>query len=513
MRIASRLHPGHGRMTNPHTLNTRTSAWGARSSFALALAGGLLATNTSAAPVFLEGGNIDLSTGAVTQRLAPEIAYNSDDDEYMVVWFDTRNPSNNDVFGQVLGSDGTLQGANFPVMEFAEAQIDPAISYSPAAGRYLAAWRTQQSGSFNRGRGRLLEPDGTHVGADFLIGNGLEMQLIYSPDSNEWLSSGRSPDIRGQRITSAGGLSGGAIIFSSSGAPAPNGQVAYDSVNHRYLATFRNQVDERLEGRLASVDGTLIGNIFTISPIFPASGRAAAAAFDPVNERYLVVFGVFQSGELLGQFVDPDGNLIGDQLTLDSGLPVSVDPALVYDASSGGYVVAYFDGAGVTVQGLTADGALDGDPVQIAAGTATGAPRLAASTASNQVVVVWTDNRNSSGGEPDIFAQRLRTSDPSTVPESSSAVRWIACAPNPVIDGTSVRFALPGVDQAIVEIVAADGRVVRAIPSEPLGSGQHAAEWDRTDASGNRVASGVYFVRLRGSDQTVAPGPKLIAIR
>jgi hypothetical protein len=461
-----------------------------------------------AAPVVLEGGSVDLSTEVVTQRLAPEIAYNSQDDEYMAVWFDTRNPSNNDVFGQRLDSDGTLLGSNFPVIEFAEAQIDPAISYSPVVNRYLAVWRTQQSGSFNRGRGRLLEADGSQVGPDFLIGNGLEMQLVYSPDADEWLSTGRSPDIRGRRVTSAGALAGSEIIFSSSGAPAPNGGVAYDTVNQRYLATFRNQVDERLEGRLAALDGTLIGGIFTISPIFPASGRAAAVAFDPILERYLVIYGVFQSGDLRAQFVDANGGLVGSELILLTGLPVSVDPALAYDASSGGFVAAWFDGVGVTVQSLTADGAFDGDPVQIASGTATGQARIVVG-ATNQFVVVWTDDRN---GVPDVFAQRIRTLDPSSAPESAGTLRWISCAPNPVIEDTSVRFALSEVGRTMVEIVAPDGRIVRAIPSEASSSGEHVVEWDRTDDSGKRVAGGVYFLQMRGEHETVR-GPKLIVIR
>lgn len=514
MKIASRLHL----LRQLVTIAAVRDARGARIPVAVttvavtALVGVLSATNALAAPVFPEGGNIDLSSGAVTQRLAPEIAYNSRNDEYMTIWFDTRNPGNNDVFGQRLGSDGTLLGGNFPVIQFAEAQIDPAISYSHVVNRYLAVWRTQQAGSFNRGRGRLLEANGSPVAGDFLIGNGLEMQLAYSPDSGEWLSSARSPDIRGQRITSAGALSGGEILFSSSGAPAPNGQVAYDGVNQRYLATFRNQVDERLEGRLASVNGVLIGNIFTISPTFPASGRAAAAAFDPVNERYLVVYGVFQSGELLGQFVSSDGLLDGAELTLAAGLPVSVDPAIVYDASSGGYVIAWFDGLRVTVQGLTFDGVLDGDPVLLAPGTATGRARLAASSATNQFVVVWTDDRNAFGGsEPDIFAQRLRTLAPSAAPEITASLRWISCAPNPLVDGTSVRFALAGPQGAIVQICDANGRIVRAISSESQTS-EHEIEWDRTDGSGNRVESGVYFLRICGANEVV-PGPKLIAIR
>jgi hypothetical protein len=430
----------------------------------------------------------------------------------MTVWFDTRNPGNNDVFGQRLDSDGTLLGSNFPVIEFAEAQIDPAISYSPAVNRYLAVWRTQQAGSFNRGRGRLLEADGSHVAGDFLIGNGNEMQLAYSSNSDEWLSSARSPDIRGQRITSAGGLSGAEILFSSAGAPAPNGQVAYDPVNQRYLATFRNQVDERLEGRLASVNGALIGNIFTISPVFPASGRAAAVAFDRVQERYLVIYGVFQAGDLLAQFVDSDGALVGSELTLASGLPVSVNPALAYDASSGGFVAAWFDGLRVTVQGLTADGALDGDPVHLASGTATGTARIVAGS-TNQFVVVWTDDRNAFGGsEPDIFAQRIRTLDPASAPESSGSIRWISCAPNPVIEETSVRFALSQIGRTIVEIVAPDGRIVRSILSEASSSGEHVVDWDRTDDSGNRVAGGVYFLQMRGEHETIR-GPKLIVIR
>lgn len=466
-----------------------------------------------AAPVFLEGQSVDLSSGTVSQRLAPEVAYNSIDDEYMAIWFDTRNPGNNDVFGQRLGADGVLRGDNFPVIEFAEAQIDPAISHAPVVNSYLAGWRTQQAGYFNKGRGRILLADGSHAGSDFLIGNGHEMSLVFSTEAEEWLSTARSPDIRGQRISSSGTLVGGGILLSSSGAPAPNGQAAYDPNNQRYLATFRNQVAERLEGRLVSVDGTLPGGIFTISDVFPASGRAAAAAFDPVNERYLVVFGMFQGTDVLGQFVDPDGTLIGPMLTIGSGLPSQVDPALAYDAAYGGYVVVWYDGSRITAQGLTADGEPDGDPAHFAVGTATGRARLAASTSSNQLLAVWSDSRNVGTGEPDIYAQRLRTGDISNVPGGGpAAVRWIACAPNPMVERTTVRFALTTSGRPVLEIVDAGGRVVRLITAGPLGPGEHRFQWDRTDASGRRVASGAYFLRIRGAG-TQAPGPKLIAIR
>jgi hypothetical protein len=102
--------------------------------------------------------------------------------------------------------------------------------------------------------------------------------------------------------------------------------------------------------------------------------------------------------------------------------------------------------------------------------------------------------------------------DPSAVADGPAAVRWISCAPNPLVDGTAVRFALSSSQDALIEVLAADGRVVRTIPAGRSGTGERAVEWDRTDAAGKRVASGVYFLRMRGAGETVV-GPKLIAIR
>lgn len=143
-------------------------------SFCLAAAAGVAVAQPCPPAVEPLGDAVDISTDANTQRLAPAAAYNTVDDEFMVVWFDTRNPNNNDVFGQRLDASGQPVGSNFPVMERADAQIDPAIAHSPGANRYLVTWRTQEAGFFNKGRARILQADGSHFSADFLIGEGFE---------------------------------------------------------------------------------------------------------------------------------------------------------------------------------------------------------------------------------------------------------------------------------------------------------------------------------------------------
>jgi flagellar hook assembly protein FlgD len=48
------------------------------------------------------------------------------------------------------------------------------------------------------------------------------------------------------------------------------------------------------------------------------------------------------------------------------------------------------------------------------------------------------------------------------------------------------------------------GRLVRVLVDRPIGAGRHTVHWDGKDEHGDRVASGVYFVRLDvGSESEV----------
>lgn len=362
-----------------------------------------------AAPV---GGALDLSTESTTQRRSPAVAYNSTDDEYLVIWFDTRNPGNNDIFGQRLSGTGQLQDDNIAIMEFVDAQIDPFVAYNSVDNGYLAAWRTQQPGYFNDSRGRHVAADGTLPGGDFFISDaGNEISIAYSPVVNEFLHSGRSPGIRGRRVPGTGPPIGGDIIIATAGAPAPNGQVAYNGNADEYFATWRNQTDRNLQGRRVSSAGVPLGNPILISSTFPASGRAASVAFDPDNDRYLVVFGEFQEPNIFGQFVSGAGVLIGGNFLIATGVPGSTNPYMAYSDADDVFLVVWRRYGNIVAQVLLDDGSFAGDPATIASGTVSGDPRLAYNGTSGEFLAVWTDDRNIPEGEQDIFAQRIAIRD------------------------------------------------------------------------------------------------------
>ena len=70
-------------------------------------------------------------------------------------------------------------------------------------------------------------------------------------------------------------------------------------------------------------------------------------------------------------------------------------------------------------------------------------------------------------------------------------------APNPFRARTALRFALPRPAHARVRVFDVSGRLVSTLVDERLEAGRHESVWDGHDQAGNRVASGVYFVRMQ----------------
>jgi hypothetical protein len=81
------------------------------------------------------------------------------------------------------------------------------------------------------------------------------------------------------------------------------------------------------------------------------------------------------------------------------------------------------------------------------------------------------------------------------------ALRLYPAHPNPSSGVTALRFELPGhAGDVRLEVYTADGRRVRSLVDGAWVPGRHEVVWDGRDASGNAVASGVYFARLATED-------------
>jgi hypothetical protein len=77
--------------------------------------------------------------------------------------------------------------------------------------------------------------------------------------------------------------------------------------------------------------------------------------------------------------------------------------------------------------------------------------------------------------------------------------------PNPFNPKTTIRYALPRASSVTLEIFDVGGRLVRSlVREERKPAGVFLVQWDGTDSSGRRVASGVYFYRLQSESETVS---------
>ena len=78
----------------------------------------------------------------------------------------------------------------------------------------------------------------------------------------------------------------------------------------------------------------------------------------------------------------------------------------------------------------------------------------------------------------------------------------IANAPNPFAGETQIAFRLPAEAPVDLSVFDTSGRLIATLLSGRLPSGVHQADWNGTDASGQPVASGTYFLRLNAGDQS-----------
>jgi hypothetical protein len=361
------------------------------------------------------GNDLDLSTGITTNLGGMSVAYNSGGHEYLVAWFDSRIEGQNNVYAQRVSALGSLLGTNTSIIAGSNSQTDTSVAYSETSNRYFVTWRNQGGGpgseGFNHAFGRVVSAFGQPVTTAVDVSNaGLEPTIAWSVDDNEYVlearnfAGGGASGIYARRVSSSGVPLGGNIIVSTAGAPAPAGQIAYNGNAGQLLATWRNQSDSDLRGRIVNGNGSLPGTEFVISTVFPTSGLAASVAFDPVGDRYLVVFGTFSGGPIMGQFVTPSGALDGSPLTLVDSTN-TLNPFLARDGVNEVFLLAWRDGSSISAQLLSDQGDVLGDPLAIVTGTAVGDPRLAANTSDGGFVVAWKDNRNLGEGHYDTFVQ------------------------------------------------------------------------------------------------------------
>jgi hypothetical protein len=86
----------------------------------------------------------------------------------------------------------------------------------------------------------------------------------------------------------------------------------------------------------------------------------------------------------------------------------------------------------------------------------------------------------------------------SGVEPKKTAYRWALGqnSPNPCAVSTQIRFEVAKASKISVKVYNAMGQLVKTLTDKRWDAGRHELHWDGTNASGERVSSGVYFYKM-----------------
>jgi len=108
----------------------------------------------------------------------------------------------------------------------------------------------------------------------------------------------------------------------------------------------------------------------------------------------------------------------------------------------------------------------------------------------------------------------MNLADPAAVEAAealTAGIRLAPPSPNPVREGTSIRFSLAKAGPARVGVYDAAGRLVKMLVDGERPAGESQVAWNGHDAGGIRVAHGLYFARLTA--QGVSRTQKVTVVR
>ena len=169
-------------------------------------------------------------------------SYGSTNNQYMAAY--SLSPAG--VGCHLVSAGGTLAGSEITVTTSAGAGNPcPAIGYDSVLDRFLVAWG-EYDGTYSSYdiKGRVLSSNGTFVGDEIALGTSSSNQgtikIAHSPSSGRYLvvfSSGTSGinEITGQYVDGNGSLYGKNFTAIPGATYAETPNVAYDSVNSRFL--------------------------------------------------------------------------------------------------------------------------------------------------------------------------------------------------------------------------------------------------------------------------------------
>jgi hypothetical protein len=317
----------------------------------------------------LVGGPITTYEGSAAYQRFPDVAYNSQHDEYLVVWYD-QDATYHSIRARRVAANGWISSAAFTVASgtIADTYLTfPAVAYASVADRYLVIYEYGNRYGWEQYgiAARAFRSDGSPDGAAFDVrpyGGGsptVGLDLAYNRARNEFLvvwaeAIGTTYAILGRRVKMDGGAGTVGDIFTI--ADTPTLDDIYPAVAAlpvpagvgQYLVAWRyvySLSDSDIYAQRVAGDGSgPVGLPIIISnPV--ADQGAPAVDGNETRGQYLVAWRHASAPPSMfvgirGRAVSSGGDLLGQEEGVGG---VFADHAAVAAGSGGDFLVAYQD--------------------------------------------------------------------------------------------------------------------------------------------------------------------------
>ena len=385
---------------------------------------------------------VNQSTSAGVEQSMPAVAWNDTANQFLVVWEDGRAAGQSDIYGRLVSRSGIPVGADRLISGASAVGPDrtPAVAWNAEENQYLVVWADVRDAT-TRGTdvyGRLVGASGAPLGGNFRISgpaatgnetspavtwNGTRNEyLVVWADDREWAY--HPGDIYGRRLAADGKRQGGEIqVTASAWDIAQEPAVAWNASRNEYLVVWedwRNIFD--IYGRRLGAAGTPFGADIRISGT-GAEAFSPALVWNADANQYVVVWedarneDAGRGVDIYGRRVGPRGGLLGAERRFSGGGAVDddVDPAVGYSTTSNRYLVVWEDYRNfaqneteIYGRRMSSGGALAAGDFRISDSGATldkEAPALAWNDDADRYLVAWGDDRDFFTSFWDVYAR------------------------------------------------------------------------------------------------------------
>ena len=382
-----------------------------------------------------------LISGGDSAQTYPVAAYNSTDEEYLLVWMDDDDPDN--LHAYILSYYGGEVKSEFTIpTEGIGSPKRPELTYNPVDNTYMLLW-SEPTGTYVNYYGLILELH--HLYALQLSSSGdplaptatlitdqqtifdirMTYDLVYNSTANEYLVVWEEPPgavrwsiyqphtVFAQRMSTTGTLQGSPVTVYVGAVSSI--RAAYSTVSDEYLVTWDQQLSgsfgyELFAHRLDPGDLSVQGGLININGLVVGWQLDARIAYAETSDQYIVTFGDTRPDvpgpyipDIRGQSIEAGtGTLVGyNFIILEHEDPVGQGDVEYIPTSDQFLVIGLPETNHLTIRYLTSGGDIDSPPGEIT-GLFGITPRLAARTSGDSEFFKWLATWNTDG---DIYAQ------------------------------------------------------------------------------------------------------------